>query len=590
MKKKILLLIFGVILIFCLNSCKQSHQHEFGEWMTAKASTCKEEGVEERYCYCLEKETRPAPLGAHTPGEAANCLIPQYCTVCKEKLTNTSSHTFGDWMTAQAATCTSDGWKERLCSVCGKTEKQSIPHAGHQYGEWTVVREATCTAPGLREKACVCGTKTSETITVDHTGEWTVLKTPTKTEDGARERTCESCREKMTEILYAFGSVGLTYEKDTLKNTCTVTGIGTCTETDVVIPSVFDGCTVTAIADGAFENCLSMTSLTIPETVEKIGKGIVSGAENLHTLYYNTDDPCSSDSFQNAPIQKVVFGGNSISWISVSVEEVVLSEKITVIPRSAFDGCSALKNLVISDSVTKIEQRAFADCSGLVYIEIPSSVTLIGKEAFTGCISLKGVMLKEGLKKIGNSAFSGCTALTALVIPDSVTEIGSHAFFECTSLKSATLSKGMTKIEISLFSNCSALAEVILPEGVTVIENSAFSGCKLLTRIALPESLTGIQGMAFYKCASLTDVVIPEKVTALNAHTFAFCDSLTSVTLHSKLTYASPSLFTDCAGLRNVNFLGTMQEWETVSGKLKPEQWGADIRTVTCTDGIIQMQ
>ncbi len=588
--KKIFALFFLCLTLACLAASCDTHEHEFGEWMTAKASTCTEEGVEERYCYCLKKETRPAPLDEHTPAEQTNCLVPQYCSVCNTKIANTASHKYGDWVTVKQETCTDDGWKEHTCTACGKTEKQTLPRTGHQYSDWTVVREATCTWPGLREKYCGCGITTSETITVDHTGDWTVLKEPTKTEDGAREKNCESCHETITEILYAFGSDGLTYEKDPFKNTCTVTGIGTCTETDVVIPKIFDGYTVTAIADGAFAGCLSMTSLTVPETVEKIGKSIVSGANNLHTLYYNTDFLCSSENFQIATVKKVVFGGNKISFISESVEEIVISENITVIPSRAFSGFAKLKSIVIPDSITKIEKSAFANCESLIHIEIPASVKIIDEEAFSSCSSLKTVTLNEGLTKIGRSAFSGCTALITLDIPDSVTEIESHAFYECTSLRSVALPKGLTSIEISLFANCTALTDISLPEGLTLIANSAFSDCTSLASIVLPETLTVIQSMAFFSCSSLTNIAIPEKVTALNSHVFAHCDSLTSVTLHNKITYISSMVFTDSAALININFLGTMQEWEAISRKINPDQWGADILAITCTDGTVTIR
>ena len=46
--------------------------------------------------------------------------------------------------------------------------------------------------------------------------------------------------------------------------TCTVSGIGTCTNTDIKIPSVYNGEKVTGIGDEAFWRCKNLTDVTIP--------------------------------------------------------------------------------------------------------------------------------------------------------------------------------------------------------------------------------------------------------------------------------------------------------------------------------------
>ena len=57
--KKILITVATIIALLCvlvLAGCE--HEHEWGEWKTAKEPTCTEEGVEERVCKCGEKETK----------------------------------------------------------------------------------------------------------------------------------------------------------------------------------------------------------------------------------------------------------------------------------------------------------------------------------------------------------------------------------------------------------------------------------------------------------------------------------------------------------------------------------------------------
>ena len=58
------------------------------------------------------------------------------------------------------------------------------------------------------------------------------------------------------------GSEGLTYELNIHKDGYIVTGMGTCTDTRVVIPSTYNGLPVMSIAKGAF-------SATVPPVAEK---------------------------------------------------------------------------------------------------------------------------------------------------------------------------------------------------------------------------------------------------------------------------------------------------------------------------------
>lgn len=63
----------------------------------------------------------------------------------------------------------------------------------------------------------------------------------------------------------------LKYEVNADGSTCTITGIGTCTDKDLEIPSVIDGYKVTAIGKRAFAGC-KIRSVTIPGSVTKIGR------------------------------------------------------------------------------------------------------------------------------------------------------------------------------------------------------------------------------------------------------------------------------------------------------------------------------
>ncbi len=70
----------------------------------------------------------------------------------------------------------------------------------------------------------------------------------------------------------ATGSIELTYTVNKDGKGCTVTGIGSCTDKDIVIPKVNPaGYPVTAIGYGAFQKYTSLISITIPSSVTTIG-------------------------------------------------------------------------------------------------------------------------------------------------------------------------------------------------------------------------------------------------------------------------------------------------------------------------------
>jgi hypothetical protein len=76
-------------------------------------------------------------------------------------------------------------------------------------------------------------------------------------------------------------SEGLAYELTDGGECYSVDGIGSCSQTELVISAYVDGVPVTRIKAGAFSNCLQITKLYIPSTVKEIGIGAFEGCDNL---------------------------------------------------------------------------------------------------------------------------------------------------------------------------------------------------------------------------------------------------------------------------------------------------------------------
>ena len=249
----------------------------------------------------------------------------------------------------KTATCTEKGWKEYdTCKRegCDHTTYEEIPALGHTGGTATCTEQATCS---------VCGEKYGDAL--GHTG---------GTATCIEQAICERCGNKYGELAkhdYKDGvcivcgirrpSEGLTYSLNSDGNGYTVTGIGTCTDKELIIPSEYNAKPVTSIGNSAFEDCTGLTSVTIPYSVTSIGG-------------------------------------------------------------SAFSGCAGLTSVTIPNSVTSIGDWAFSYCTGLISVTIGKGVTSIGNSAFFGCFDLTRVAIPDSVTSIGSYAFSGCTGLTSI--------------------------------------------------------------------------------------------------------------------------------------------------------------------------------
>ena len=177
-------------------------------------------------------------------------------------------------------------------------------------------------------------------------------------------------------------------------------------KTELVIPEKIAGKKVVQIGYRAFENCVDLVSITIPEGVTTIDMYAFSYCKKL--------------------------------------SRVSLPENLTNIETCAFEGCKSLTGITLPESLTHIGIWAFASCYSLTNITIPKNIQRIGNNAFSYS-GLKSVILEEGITKIDDQAFEGCKNLVSITIPDSVTSIGYNNFTDSVgniSLGSIICNKG----------------------------------------------------------------------------------------------------------------------------------------------------
>ena len=364
----------------------------------------------------------------------------------------------------------------------------------------------------------------------------------------------------------------------------------------LTIPDTINGKKVTGIGKNAFEDCNSLTGITIPDSVTSIeyrafyycrSLTSITIPDSVTSIGYNAFYECDSLTSITIP-NSVTSIGEGAFWKCSSLTSITIPEGVTRIGNVTFEGCSKLTSITIPDSVTSIEYCAFQGCSSLTSITIPNSVTSIGYNAFYGCSSLTNITIPNSVTSIGDRAFYNCSSLTSInvsennknycsvdgvlfnkdkteliqyprkkegtnyKIPNSVTSIGDYTFSKCGSLTSITIPEGVTSIGTGAFYECDSLTSITIPEGVTSIGDEAFEYCSSLTSITIPNSVTSIGHEAFYNCDSLTSITILKGVTSIGDEAFEYCSSLTSITIPNSVTSIGNEAFRGCSSLTSI--------------------------------------
>ena len=145
-----------------------------------KKATCTTAGEKVTKCSVCDKvlSTEEIPATGHKFGEykvvtEATCskdgLKRRTCSVCNEveevKIPATGKHTAVTEITKKA-TCTTVGEKVTKCSVCDKVlSTEEIPATGHKYSDYVIKKDATETEDGILERTgTVCGETEKVTI------------------------------------------------------------------------------------------------------------------------------------------------------------------------------------------------------------------------------------------------------------------------------------------------------------------------------------------------------------------------------------------------------------------------------------------
>ena len=72
----------------------------------------------------------------------------------KLNIDRNNSHNFGAWSVVSSPSCTQEGYEERKCADCDKSETRIIKALGHDWSDWSVEKEPTESENGLKSRSC----------------------------------------------------------------------------------------------------------------------------------------------------------------------------------------------------------------------------------------------------------------------------------------------------------------------------------------------------------------------------------------------------------------------------------------------------
>ena len=422
-------------------------------------------------------------------------------------------------------------------------------------------------------------------------------------------------------------SVGLRYHINEDGETCTIMGMGTCTDTHLVIPREIDGYTVTEISRGASFG-EAVTDITIlPDTLT------VYYSSFANTSYFANEENWEDDILYIGQYlvatRNILFGDCTIKsgTTTIAVGAFAYPSSMTEeLEDEGYYGQVYFESITIPKSVKKICAGAFyyekylyenwlpvtnfsvyiedltawcgiefedlqANPLNRYYVEdmrafVDTNVGAINHFYLKGKLFTREITkldIPDGVTEVKDYAFAGCQSIVSAELPETVTHLGECAFIECYSLKTLSLPKSLETVggQMYTYNHCAEKVD---------FQGSIKDWCKIeFTFVgyvgAMRFGRTLLMGADLYIQGNLIEnLVVPETITTLKDCTFMGCKSIKTVTISASVTSIERQVFAGCENLQTITFKGTVAQWNAIP---KGEDWArdTDVAKVVCTDG-----
>lgn len=302
--------------------------------------------------------------------------------------------------------------------------------------------------------------------------------------------------------------------------TCTIVGIGICTDKDLVIPEKSPaGDTVTLIDKYAFYSLEDIDSVTLVNFNYEVDKNafqygefttlsIIGGSPIIKKSAFSSCEDLTSILFSDCNIQTDEYAfyscgkdadvtfSNCTGYIDERAFQYGDFKSLTInnceleIDESAFSSCEDLTSIIFANSIIKADEYAFYSCGDSANVEMNNCSITLDERAFQYS-SLESLTISGSKVELGKSAFSSCEDLASIKIDSSVVTLDEYAFYNCEDLISVSIceNSGLDNnitIDDRAFQYCKRLEKVTIGNGSITIGEYVFSGCsdKLIISIA----------------------------------------------------------------------------------------------------------
>lgn len=338
-------------------------------------------------------------------------------------------------------------------------------------------------------------------------------KPVTKTSISSQEETVDHDKKpqgNQVEITDLTPSEGLEFESNG-DGTCTITGIGTCTDSNIVIPVESpDGDTVTLIDEYAFYALEDVESVVLVNYNYEVGKNafqygefttvnIIGGSPVIKESAFSLCEDltlillsdcniqaeeyafysCGKDADVTLSNCTGIIENNAFQYSDIL--NLTIDNCDLTIEKSAFSLCEDLSSLVFSDSILETEEYAFYSCGDQADVEMTNCSLVFDDRTFQYS-SIESLMITGSKVDMGDSAFSCCEDLATINIDGDSVILGEYAFYSCEDLQSVTICKNVKsdneiQVDDRAFQYCEKLETAVIGSGNIEIGEYVFAGC-----------------------------------------------------------------------------------------------------------------
>jgi len=153
----------------------------------------------------------------------------------------------------------------------------------------------------------------------------------------------------------------------------------------------------------------------MPEKVQTVNGGAFRGCTSLTKVNWTNNQTIKE-------IKAELFANCD------SLTEMTLPMGIEKMGDSTFAGCDNLTKAVIPDSVTVMGDSTFRECPSLTDVTLSRRTKYIGKETFRYDYALRSVKIPYSVTRIDSRAFGECTVLKDIYVGSNIQEIADNAF------------------------------------------------------------------------------------------------------------------------------------------------------------------